>query len=92
MLEPGTLALIKTSGERVLILERHGDQCIVRRPVNLRGAVLHMLDTFHAAELETEDQKLASDIALHDKIETMLEGNEVVDVFETPVLGTGMVN
>jgi hypothetical protein len=68
----GTTAIIKTTGEEVMILAIEkdeggvlpglGDIVTVRRPVMSQDGIKHLTESFGSAELETKEEKLDREI------------------------------
>lgn len=67
--KPAEIAIIRTTGEPVLVLETNegdapyagftGTKVKVRRPVETREGIIHKLDEFLEEELETESALMA---------------------------------
>jgi hypothetical protein len=51
MIAIGKIAVVKTTGERVLVLGMYDDRVEVRRPVSSPNGIQHLLEKFHINEL-----------------------------------------
>ena len=77
MFKPGDLAYLKTTGEKVVIIDSNAtpntvaSRYDVRRPVATKdNGLIHSEDTFNDFELETFEEQLKREFADMEKVET----------------------